>query len=127
MRIALLGYGKMGKTIEQIALKRGHTVVVKANNDNDYDLSLADIAIDFSIPNAAFKNISYCLKNNIPVVSGTTGWLEYYDNAVALCKAKGGAFIYASNFSLGVNIFFELNTTLAKMMKTLEQYKVSIE
>ncbi|WP_405291077.1 4-hydroxy-tetrahydrodipicolinate reductase [Algibacter sp. Ld11] len=128
MNIALLGYGRMGQTIEQIAIKRGHNIVLKVDKDDtDYDITKADVAIDFSIPNVAFNNISNCLNNNVPVISGTTGWLENYDNAVALCKEKKGAFIYASNFSLGVNIFFELNKTLAKMMSTLEQYNVSME
>jgi 4-hydroxy-tetrahydrodipicolinate reductase len=126
MKIALLGYGKMGKTIEEIALQRGHTIVTKAMDDN-YDITDADVAIDFSIPSAAFKNISNCFNKNVPVISGTTGWLEDYDKAVALCKEKKGAFIYASNFSLGVNIFFELNSYLAKMMNTLKEYKVSME
>ncbi|WP_055445395.1 4-hydroxy-tetrahydrodipicolinate reductase [Lacinutrix himadriensis] len=126
MKIALLGYGKMGKTIEQIALQRGHTIVTKAMDDN-YDITDADVAIDFSIPSAAFKNISNCFNKNIPVISGTTGWLEDYDKAVSLCEEKKGAFIYASNFSLGVNIFFELNSYLAKMMNTLKDYKVSME
>lgn len=127
MKIALLGYGKMGKEIEKIALLRGHSIVIKADIDSSYDIKEADVAIDFSVPAAAFKNISNCLKNKIPVVSGTTGWLEDFKKAVALCNEKNGAFIYASNFSLGVNIFFELNKYLAKMMKQLEQYKVSIE
>jgi len=127
MRIALLGYGKMGKTIEQIALKRGHTIVIKANQSDEYNITEADIAIDFSIPKAAYKNISQCLTHNVPVISGTTGWLDDYDKAVAHCQEKNGAFIYASNFSLGVNIFFELNRTLANMMNTLKEYKVSIE
>ena len=127
MRIALLGYGKMGKTIEQIALQRGHSIVIKANHGDEYDITEADIAIDFSIPKAAFKNISHCLTHHVPVISGTTGWLEHYDQALALCQAEKGAFIYASNFSLGVNIFFELNRTLANMMNTLKEYKVSIE
>jgi len=126
MKIALLGYGRMGKTIEQIALQRGHQIVTKAMDDN-YDISDADVAIDFSIPSAAFKNISNCFNKNVPVISGTTGWLEDYDKAVALCEEKKGAFIYASNFSLGVNIFFELNSYLAKMMNTLKDYKVSME
>ena len=126
MKIALLGYGKMGKTIEQIALQRGHTIVTKAMDDN-YDITDADVAIDFSIPSAAFKNIANCFQKNIPVISGTTGWLEDYDKATALCKEKKGAFIYASNFSLGVNIFFELNSYLAKMMHTLKDYKISME
>ena len=128
MKIALLGYGKMGKTIEQIALKRGHDVVLTIDkDDHDYDITNADVAIDFSIPTVAFNNISNCLTNNIPVVSGTTGWLDKYDDAVALCKENKGAFIYASNYSLGVNIFFELNKTLAKMMSSLKQYNVSME
>lgn len=128
MNIALLGYGRMGQTIEKIALSRGHNVILKVDkNDTDYDITKADVAIDFSIPNVAFNNISKCLNNNIPVVSGTTGWLKDYDNALALCKEKNGAFIYASNFSLGVNIFFELNKNLAKMMSTLKAYNVSME
>ena len=128
MKIALLGYGKMGKTIEQIALKRGHDIVLKIDKDDtDYDITKADVAIDFSIPSVAFNNISKCINNRVPVISGTTGWLENYDNAVALCKEKKGAFIYASNYSLGVNIFFELNKTLAKMMSALRQYNVSME
>ena len=127
MRIALLGYGKMGKTIEEIALKRGHTIVIKANHNEAYDITQADLAIDFSIPKVAFKNISHCITHNVPVISGTTGWLDDYDKATSLCQEKKGAFIYASNFSLGVNIFFELNRTLAKMMTTLKEYKVSIE
>ncbi|MFI1745596.1 4-hydroxy-tetrahydrodipicolinate reductase [Thalassobellus sediminis] len=128
MNIALLGYGRMGQTIEQIAIKRGHNIVLKVDKDDrDYDITKADVAIDFSIPNVAFNNISNCLNNNVPVISGTTGWLENYDNAVALCKEKKGAFIYTSNYSLGVNIFFELNKTLAKMMSNLKQYNVSME
>lgn len=128
MKIALLGYGKMGKTIEQIAIKRGHTIVLTVDkDDHDYDITKADVAIDFSIPTVAFNNISNCINNQVPVISGTTGWLDNYDNAVTLCKEKKGAFIYASNYSLGVNIFFELNKTLAKMMSTLKQYHVSME
>ncbi|WP_445738016.1 4-hydroxy-tetrahydrodipicolinate reductase [Mariniflexile sp.] len=128
MNIALLGYGKMGKTIEQIAIKRGHTIVLTVDKDDEgYDITKADVAIDFSIPNVAFNNISNCLNNGVPVISGTTGWLHDYDKAVALCKEKKGAFIYASNYSLGVNIFFELNKTLAKMMSALKQYHVAME
>ncbi|MCF7567749.1 4-hydroxy-tetrahydrodipicolinate reductase [Sabulilitoribacter arenilitoris] len=128
MNIALLGYGKMGKTIEQIAIKRGHNIVLTVDKDDEnYDLTKADVAIDFSIPNVAFNNISNCINNNVPVISGTTGWLAKYDDAVNLCKEKDGAFIYASNYSLGVNIFFELNKTLAKMMSNLKQYDVTME
>lgn len=127
MKIALLGYGKMGKTIEQIALERAHTIVIKADIGSQYDITEADVAIDFSVPEAALGNISKCIENGVPVISGTTGWLKDYDKAMTLCKVNNGAFIYASNFSLGVNIFFELNRNLAKMMGTLDQYKVSIE
>lgn len=127
MKIALLGYGRMGKEIEKIALQRGHQIVIKINSNENYDITKADVAIDFSVPTSAYNNISNCINNNIPVISGTTGWLDNYDNAIALCKQKNGAFIYASNFSLGVNIFFELNNQLAKMMSHLNDYKISIE
>ena len=128
MNIALLGYGRMGKEIEKIALQRGHTITHKISDDiQQYNLSTVAVAIDFSIPSAAFQNISYCIKHQIPVISGTTGWLEKYDEVVALCEAEKGAFIYASNFSLGVNIFFEINNYLAKMMSQLEDYKVNLE
>jgi 4-hydroxy-tetrahydrodipicolinate reductase len=128
MKIALLGYGRMGKVIENIALQRGHEVVLKKKSTDNYNgLEDADVAIDFSVPDAAVGNISACLNSNIPVVSGTTGWLEHYHDMAQLCEEQNGAFIYGSNFSLGVNIFFELNSHLAKMMATLNQYKVSIE
>ena len=128
MKIALLGYGKMGKVIERIALARGHEIVLKKGREASYnDLEKADIAIDFSIPTSAVANISACFERNIPIISGTTGWLEDYDKMVALCKEKNGSFIYGSNFSLGVNVFFELNEYLAKMMANLKQYSVSME
>ncbi len=128
MNIALLGYGKMGKTIEKIAIERGHTIVLKADKDDTaYDVSVADVAIDFSIPTAAVNNISNCFNAGVPVVSGTTGWLDQYDEMVALCNEKKGGFIYASNYSLGVNLFFELNKKLAKMMHPVEGYDVHME
>ena len=129
MKIALLGYGKMGKVIEKIALERGHEIVLRKDENNTFDrLSTADVAIDFSVPAAAVANISACFELGVPVVSGTTGWLERYDEMVALCKEKNGAFIYGSNFSLGVNLFFELNAYLAKMMAKFSSiYKVSME
>lgn len=128
MKIALLGYGKMGRVIENIALQRGHEIVLKKSGQDSFDgLENADVAIDFSIPDAAVGNISACLNTNVPIVSGTTGWLEHYPAMAKLCEEKKGAFIYGSNFSLGVNIFFELNTYLAKMMGSLKQYKVSME
>ncbi len=127
MKIALLGYGRMGKEIEKIALERGHDIVIKTSGENSYDITAADVAIDFSIPDAAYQNITNCFKNNVPVISGTTGWLDKYDDAVALCKQQNGGFIYASNFSLGVNLFFELNKNLAKLMQSVNSYNVSIE
>lgn len=128
MKIALLGYGKMGKVIERIALERNHEIVLRKGSQDSFDgLENADVAIDFSVPSVAVQNISTCLEKGIPVVSGTTGWLEKYNEMVALCEQKNGSFIYGSNFSLGVNIFFELNEYLAKMMNNLKQYKVSME
>ena len=128
MKIALLGYGKMGKVIERIALERGHEIVLRKSSATTYDgLENADVAIDFSVPSSAVANISECLHNTIPVVSGTTGWLEEYSKIIALCEEKKGAFIYGSNFSLGVNLFFELNDYLAKMMSKFNQYSISME
>ncbi|WP_417939741.1 4-hydroxy-tetrahydrodipicolinate reductase [Flavobacterium sp. RS13.1] len=128
MKIALLGYGKMGQVIERIALERGHEIVLKKDEFNTYDgLPTADVAIDFSVPTAAVANISSCFHANVPVVSGTTGWLEHYDEVEALCKEKQGGFISSSNFSLGVNIFFGLNEYLAKIMSQFDSYKVSME
>ena len=127
MKIALLGYGRMGQEIEKIATSRGHEIVIRKDAGDSIDITKADVAIDFSIPTSAFENISNCLENNVPVISGTTGWLEKYTEAVNLCKEKKGAFIYASNFSVGVNIFFELNKQLAKMMSNLEDYNISME
>jgi len=128
MKIALLGYGKMGKMIEKIALSRGHEIVAKIDiNSTETDITKADVAIDFSIPDAAFNNITLCLENRIPVISGTTGWLDKYPEAVALCKKNDGAFIYASNYSLGVNIFFQINEYLAKIMNNHAQYDVTME
>lgn len=128
MKIALLGYGKMGQVIERIALERGHEIVLKKDEFNTYDgLSTADVAIDFSVPTAAVDNISSCFHANVPVVSGTTGWLDRYDEMIALCNEKQGGFISSSNFSLGVNIFFGLNEYLAKIMAQFDSYKVSME
>lgn len=128
MKIALLGYGKMGQVIERIALERGHEIVLKKDQFNTYEgLETANVAIDFSVPSAAVANISACFNNNIPVVSGTTGWLEHYDEMITLCNEKKGGFISSSNFSLGVNIFFELNEHLAKIMAKFDNYKVDME
>ena len=128
MKIALLGYGKMGKVIERIALERGHEIVLRKSSTSNYEgLENADVAIDFSIPDSAVCNIKQCFDTNVPVICGTTGWLEHYNEMVSLCESKNGSFIYGSNFSLGVNIFFELNNYLAKMMSNLKQYKISME
>jgi 4-hydroxy-tetrahydrodipicolinate reductase len=128
MKIALLGYGKMGQAIEKIAVSRGHEIVLRKKQDTGFDgLELADVAIDFSVPTAAVTNITTALNAGIPVISGTTGWLEDYEIMVALCEEKGGAFIYGSNFSLGVNLFFQLNEYLAKMMAKFPQYKVAMQ
>ena len=128
MKIALLGYGKMGQTIEKIAIDRGHEIVLKKDEFNTYDgLSNADVAIDFSIPAVAAENISSCFYANVPVISGTTGWLDRYDEIAALCEEKKGAFISSSNFSLGVNLFFNLNEYLAKMMVKFDSYKIAME
>lgn len=128
MKIALFGYGKMGKTIERIALQRGHEIVLTIDIDTKvYDLTVADVAIDFSTPNVAFSNINKCFTNGIPIVSGTTGWLEKYDMAIENCKTNNGAFIYASNYSLGVNLFFELNRKLAALMHNFKEYAIGME
>jgi 4-hydroxy-tetrahydrodipicolinate reductase len=128
MNIALLGYGKMGKAIEQIAVERGHQIVLKIDIDQkEYNFSNVDLAIDFSDPSAAYQNIYNCIENGIPVVSGTTGWLSGYDEIVEFCNLKKGAFIYASNFSIGVNLFFNLNTYLSKIMKNINGYNVEME
>jgi 4-hydroxy-tetrahydrodipicolinate reductase len=128
MKIALLGYGKMGQVIEKIALQRGHEIVVRKSIGDPFDgLDTATVAIEFSAPDAAVENISAALNLGIPVISGTTGWLNDYDKMVKLCNEKNSAFISSSNFSLGVNIFFELNSYLAKIMSKFEDYKVGIE
>jgi len=127
MNIAILGYGKMGKAIEKIALERGHTIVQKLNRGDTFKPAGVDVAIDFSLPEAAVPNISFCINSGVPIISGTTGWLDQYDEMVALCKEKGGAFLYASNFSVGVNLFFELNKKLASLMNNQLEYQVGLE
>jgi 4-hydroxy-tetrahydrodipicolinate reductase len=128
MKIALLGYGKMGKAVEKIAIERGHEIVLKiTSEESNYDLSVADLAIDFSNPNVAFQNLYNCIEKNIPVVSGTTGWLLKYDEFIKFCEQKNGSFLYASNFSIGVNLFFNLNEYLARMMEKIKGYDVEIK
>ncbi|MCE7066036.1 4-hydroxy-tetrahydrodipicolinate reductase [Dyadobacter sp. CY326] len=121
MRILLLGYGKMGKTIERIALERGHSIVGKIDIQNRSEMDAlkpadVDVAIEFSAPEAAYHNITYCLKKGWPIVSGTTGWLEHRSEIENLCLEQNGAFFYASNYSIGVNLFFRLNRQLARLM-----------
>ncbi|MFD2202931.1 4-hydroxy-tetrahydrodipicolinate reductase [Shivajiella indica] len=132
MNILLLGYGKMGKIIGEIAESRGHHIVGKINIDNREDLSMLDpdtidVAIEFSQPDAAFENISWAINRKIPVVSGTTGWLEKKPAIASLTLEKETAFFYASNFSVGVNIFFRVNRFLAGLMKDQKDYKVTME
>jgi len=131
MNIALIGYGKMGKIIEQIAIERGHSVNLKIDlhNVNEFtpeNLRKSDVAIEFTGPHSAYENLMKCLEAGIPVVCGSTGWLEQYDAVADFCKKKDGALLYASNFSVGVNLFFELNRVLAEMMATQDNYDVSI-
>jgi len=132
MKIALIGYGKMGKTIEEIALQRGHTVQLKIDIDNPADLTKenlqhCDVAIEFTGPHSAKENILAVLDAGIPVLSGSTGWLEGRNEVDNYCTKRNGTFLYASNFSVGVNIFFELNKKLAQLMKEQEDYEISLE
>ena len=130
MKIAILGYGKMGQEIEKIALQKGHEIILKTNSQNPAetaDFSEVEVAIDFSTPNTAFSNISSALTQSIPVISGTTAWIEKKTEAEQLAIKNNTAFLYASNFSICVNLFFELNKKLAQLMSNHEQYKASIQ
>ena len=128
MKIALLGYGKMGKIIEKLAVKKGHTIVSRINQySSKEEILKADIAIEFSTPQAAVSNIKFCLENDIPIVSGTTGWLAHYDKMIKLCENRNGSFIYASNFSIGVNLFFYINEYVSNLIEPWKDYQVSIE
>ncbi|WP_299986869.1 4-hydroxy-tetrahydrodipicolinate reductase [uncultured Pontibacter sp.] len=131
MRILLIGYGKMGKTIEQMALAKGYQIAGTIDHTNaetlsSYTAENTDVAIEFTHPEAAFGNISYCLTQGIPVVSGSTGWLDRYSEAVQLCNENKGAFFYASNYSVGVNLFFHFNEYIASKMQVYKEYSVSI-
>lgn len=128
MKIALLGYGKMGQLIGRMAAERGHEIVLRKTSSSGYEgLETADVAIDFSAPDAAIAHISAGLEAGVPVICGTTGWLADFDKIVALCREKDGAFLYGSNFSLGVNIFFGLNEYLATIMSRFPDYKAELE
>ena len=136
MRILLLGYGKMGKVIERMAVARGHAIVARIDADNRDELLpftnprpteiQPDVAIEFSQPDAAVENLRFCLKQRLPVVCGTTGWLQHKPEIEQLAKEKGGAFFYASNYSIGVNLFFRLSRVLATWMNAYPQYEVSM-
>ncbi|MCP4441221.1 MAG: 4-hydroxy-tetrahydrodipicolinate reductase [Aureispira sp.] len=132
MKIAIIGYGKMGKTIERLATNKGDEIVLKITSQNTNELTIdnlqkADVAIEFTRPEMAFDNIKLCLEAGIPVVSGTTAWMDQYDEAATLCtKHKGGLFV-ASNFSIGVNVFFAANAYVAKLMNQYDGYRVDME
>lgn len=132
MKIAIVGYGKMGRFIERLALEQGHEIVLKIDQNNAAQLTpsqlqQAEVAIEFSRPDTAYGNIMQCLEAGVPVVCGTTAWLEDYPKVVDWCNKNGGAFFYASNFSIGVNIFFELNQYLARLMNAQATYQVALE
>jgi 4-hydroxy-tetrahydrodipicolinate reductase len=131
MRIAIIGYGKMGKMIEKIAIQRNHTIVLKVNIDNTEDftkenISKADVAIEFTGPSSAFENVKKCIEFGIPVVSGSTGWNDKISEIKKLATEKEGSFLHTSNFSIGVNIFFEINKKLAELMSRQPDYDVSM-
>ena len=129
MRILLIGHGKMGKAIEQYAIQRDHTIAATVDLNDPLMPTIAeqaDVAIEFTHPDAAFDNIKFCLENKIPVLSGTTGWLDKMPEIEKICKENDGTFLYASNFSLGVNLFFKLNEQLAALMNRQEKYKPAI-
>lgn len=131
MNIALIGYGKMGKTIEQVAVSRGHHIKLKIdlNNLDDFNqinFNDIDVAIEFTGPHTAYNNILKCLEYKTPVVCGSTGWLEHVSEVENKCKSNNGSFLYASNFSVGVNIFFEVNKKLAQLMEGKNQYDIAI-
>ncbi len=131
MKIALIGYGKMGKAIETIALNKGHEIVLKIDIQNSQDftevaLQKADVAIEFTGPHSAYENVKKCIAWGIPVVSGSTGWLDKWNEVKDLCEEKNGTLIYSSNYSIGVNLFFELNKQLAQLMEPYNSYDVSM-
>ncbi|MBP3419192.1 MAG: 4-hydroxy-tetrahydrodipicolinate reductase [Marinifilaceae bacterium] len=132
MKVALLGYGKMGQLIAKILEEQGDEVVLKVDIDNrdivtDEELKRADVAIEFSMPKVAVDNYKWCFDCGVPVVSGTTGWLERWNEVIQYCNEKKGAFFYASNYSIGVNLFFHLNRYLAKVMSQFKEYGILLE
>lgn len=132
MKIALIGYGKMGKAIDEIATAKGHEVIIRVDVNSQHllekeHLGQADVAIEFTTPETAYHNILKCFDANVPVVSGTTGWLEKLPEIRTLCESRGQGFLHATNFSIGVNIFFEVNKKLAELMNSQPQYDVWME
>ncbi len=132
MKIAMIGYGKMGRAIEEIALQKGHDIVLKIDVDNAAEftpanLALADVAIEFTGPGSAFDNVIKCIQARLPIVCGSTGWLHKWEEVKAFCQQQNGALVYASNYSVGVNIFFEVNKRLAELMAAHPSYEVSME
>ena len=128
MKIGLLGYGRMGKEIEKIALSRGHEIVFTVGEHTQhYEVKLADVVIEFSIPKVAPNHLCHCFEHGVPVVCGTTGWLDQFDEMTSLCRQNKGGFIYASNYSLGVNVFFELNDYLSRLMANVADYTAEVE
>ncbi|MEG0033008.1 MAG: 4-hydroxy-tetrahydrodipicolinate reductase, partial [Mucinivorans sp.] len=131
MKVAIIGYGKMGHEIERVLTSRAHQIVLIVDKDNPEDLTVenlqkADVAIEFSAPTAAYDNILKCIEASTPIVCGTTAWLDKYHTVVEKCKAADGAFFYASNYSVGVNLFFAVNRQLAQMMSRFSQYDVTL-
>jgi len=131
MKIALIGYGKMGKAIEEIALEKGHEIVLKIDVQNNADftkenLQKAEVAIEFTGPHSAYENVKKCIEFGVPVVSGSTGWLDKWNEISALCETHNACLVYSSNYSIGVNLFFELNKQLAKLMEPYESYDVRL-
>lgn len=132
LKIALIGYGKMGKAIEEIALQKGYEIKLKIDADNLEDftadnLHQCDVAIEFTSPHSAVQNIKGCIDAGIPVISGSTGWLDNWQEVKEYCEQKNGTLLYASNFSIGVNIFFEVNKKLAELMAPHKEYNVTVE
>lgn len=132
MKIVILGYGKMGQLIEKFAMKRGHEIFLIVDKDNRAsitanDLSAADVAIDFSEPEAALDNVHLCFEVDLPIVVGTTGWYAHLEEIKAICEAEQKTMLYGSNFSIGVNVFFHVNKLLAKAMEPYKQYDVQVE
>ena len=132
MKIALIGYGKMGHMIEEMAVERGHQIVLKIHIDNTEDfnkqnMANADVAIEFTAPESAYQNVRRCIDFGVPVVSGSTGWNEKLEELKSYCNDQGGTFLHASNFSIGVNIFFEINKRLAQLMAAQKDYDVTLK